>query len=138
MKNIIHILYFLIFLSIINPVHSESTKLLGIKTEEYGGNQYLVLEFNGPDVEYVTTERLSPPTLQIGLGNVNWDRGDFKKRTNLDPLVEYSVKVPVAWDLSPVTDRVDVRLSFSERPAFTVELKTNLPEAPRNLSLIHI
>ena len=79
MKNIIHILYFLIFLSIINPVHSESTKLLGIKTEEYGGNQYLVLEFNGPDVEYVTTERLSPPTLQIGLGNVNWDRGDFKK-----------------------------------------------------------
>ena len=136
MKNIIHILYFLMFLAITNPVYSEPTKLLGIKTEEYGGNQYLVLEFNGPDVEYVTTERLSPPTLQIGLGNVNWDRGDFKKRINLDPLVEYSLKVPVAWDLSPVTDRVDIRLSFSERPAFTVELKTDLPEAPRNIMII--
>ena len=89
MKNIIHILYFLSFLIIASPVVGEPTKLLGITTEEYGGNQYLVLEFNGPDIEYVTTERLSPPTLQIGLGNVNWDRGDFKKRVNLEPLVEY-------------------------------------------------
>ena len=136
MKNIIHILYFLIFLIIANPVFGEPVKLLGIKTEEYGGNQYLVLEFNGPDIEYVTTERLSPPTLQIGLGNVLWDRGDYKKRINLDPLVEYSVKVPVAWDLSNVKDRVDVRLNFSDRPAFTVELKTNLPEAPRNIMII--
>ena len=136
MKNIIHILYFLIFLIIVSPVVGEPTKLLGITTEEYGGNQYLVLEFNGPDIEYVTTERLSPPTLQIGLGNVNWERGDFKQRINLDPLVEYSVKVPVAWDLSPVIDRVDVRLNFSERPAFTVELKTDLPEAPRNIMII--
>ena len=121
---------------IATPVFGEPTKLLGIKTEEYGGNQYMVLEFNGPDVEYVTTERLSPPTLQIGLGNVFWDRGDFKKRVNLDPLVEYSLKVPVAWDLTAMTDRVDVRLNFSERPAFTVELKTNLPEAPRNIMVI--
>ena len=80
MKNINHILYFLIFLTIIDSVYSEPTKLLGVKTEEYGGNQYLVLEFNGPDIEYVTTERLSPPTRQIGVGNVNWDRGDYKKR----------------------------------------------------------
>ena len=136
MKNIIHILYFLIFLIIANPIFAEPVKLLGVKTEEYGGNQYLVLEFNGPDIEYVTTERLSPPTLQIGLGNVLWDRGDYKKRINLDPLVEYSVKVPVAWDLSNVKDRVDVRLNFSDRPAFTVELKTNLPEAPRNIMII--
>ena len=136
MKNIIHILYFLSFLIIANPVVGEPTQLLGINTEEYGGNQYLVLEFNGPDIEYVTTERLSPPTLQIGLGNVNWERGDFKKRLNLAPLVEYSVKVPVAWDLTSVTNRVDVRLNFSERPAFTVELKTNLPEAPRNIMVI--
>ena len=136
MKNKAHILYFFIFLIILNPVVGEPTKLLGIKTEEYGGNQYLVLEFNGPDIEYVTTERLSPPTLQIGLGNVNWERGDFKKRTNLTPLVEYSVKVPVAWDLTAVDDRVDERLNFSERPAFTVELKTNLPEAPRNIMVI--
>tara|TARA_B100001146_G_scaffold44702_1_gene38327 strand:+ start:328 stop:1935 length:1608 start_codon:yes stop_codon:yes gene_type:complete len=136
MKNIIHILYFLSFLIIANPVVGEPTKLLGITTEEYGGNQYLVLEFNGPDIEYVTTERLSPPTLQIGLGNVQWDKGDYKKRLNLAPLVEYSVKVPVAWDLTSVTDRVDVRLNFSERPAFTLELKTNLPEAPRNIMVI--
>jgi len=136
MKNIIHILYFLSFLIIANPVIGEPTKLLGITTEEYGGNQYLVLEFNGPDIEYVTTERLSPPTLQIGLGNVSWDRGDYKKRLNLAPLVEYSVKVPVAWDLTSVTNRVDVRLNFSERPAFTIELKTNLPEAPRNIMVI--
>ncbi len=136
MKNKYHIPYFLIFLMILTPLLGEPTKLLGIKTEEYGGNQYMVLEFNGPDVEYVTTERLSPPTLQIGLGNVYWDRGDFKKRVNLEPLTEYSVKVPVAWDLTPVNDRVDVRLNFSERPAFTVELKTNLPEAPRNIMII--
>ena len=51
-------------------------------------------------------------------------------------MVEYSVKVPVAWDLTSVTDRVDVRLNFSERPAFTIELKTNLPEAPRNIMVI--
>ena len=62
MKNKNHILYFLIFVMIATPVFGEPTKLLGIKTEEYGGNQYMVLEFNGPDVEYVTTERLSPPT----------------------------------------------------------------------------
>ena len=136
MKNITHILYFLSFLIIANPVFAEPVKLLGIKTEEYGGNHYLVLEFNGPDVEYVTTERHSPPTLQIGLGNVSWESGDYKKRSNLDPLVEYSVKVPVAWDLSSVKDRVDVRLNFSDKPAYTVELKTNLPEAPRNIMTI--
>ena len=31
---------------------------------------------------------------------------------------------------------MDVRLNFSERPAFTIELKTNLPEAPRNIMVI--
>ena len=136
MKNKIHISYLVILLIIASPLLSEPTKLLGVTTEEYGGNQYLVLEFNGPDVEYVTTERLSPPTIQIGLGNVSWENGDYKKRLNLDPLVEYSVKVPIAWDLTSVTDRVDVRLNFSERPAYTVELKTNLPEAPRNIMII--
>ena len=44
MKNKNHILYFLIFVMIATPVFGEPTKLLGIKTEEYGGNQYMVLE----------------------------------------------------------------------------------------------
>ena len=35
MKNKAHILYFFIFLIILNPVVGEPTKLLGIKTEEY-------------------------------------------------------------------------------------------------------
>ena len=54
MKNKIHISYLVILLIIASPLFSEPTKLLGVTTEEYGGNQYLVLEFNGPDVEYVT------------------------------------------------------------------------------------
>ncbi len=142
MKQKCHILHLFLALSLVCFITGAPTELVDIYIVDEADVYSVILEFNHPDVAYVTTEKFVPPTLKIGFANVNWTRGDFQIKTGVNPLYQYSIRKPVSRhaieDENKLgrTNMLEVRLDFNKVPDYTIELKTNLPEAPRNIMVI--
>ena len=142
MKQKCHILHLFLTLSLVSFIAGAPTELVDIYIVDEADVYSVILEFNHPDVAYVTTEKFLPPTLKIGFANVNWTRGDFQVKTGVNPLYQYSIRKPVSRHAIEdknklgITNTLEVRLDFNKVPDYTIELKTNLPEAPRNIMVI--
>jgi len=142
MKQKCHILKMFLTLSLVCFITGAPTELVDIYIVDEADVYSVVLEFNDSDVAYVTTEKFVPPTLKIGFVNVKWTRGDFQVKTGVNPLYQYSVREPVSRhaieDENKLgrTNALEVRLDFNKIPDYRVELKTDLPEAPRNIMVI--
>jgi len=142
MKQKCHILHLFLALSLVCFITGAPTELVDIYIVDEADVYSVILEFNNSDVAYVTTEKFVPPTLKIGFANVNWTRGDFQIKTGVNPLYQYSIRKPVSRhaieDENKLgrTNMLEVRLDFNKVPDYTIELKTNLPEAPRNIMVI--
>ena len=142
MKQKCHILHLFLTLSLVCFITGAPTELVDIYIVDEADVYSVILEFNHPDIAYVTTEKFVPPTLKIGFANVNWTRGDFQVKTGVNPLYQYSIRKPVSRHAIEdknklgLTNTLEVRLDFNKVPDYTIELKTNLPEAPRNIMVI--
>ena len=142
MKQKFHILHLFLALSLVCFITGAPTELLDIYTVDEAGVYSVILEFSDSDVAYVTTEKFVPPTLKIGFANVRWTRGDFQHKTGVIPLYQYSVRVPVSRhsvedkNMLERTNMLEVRLDFNMVPDYRIELKTDLPEVPRNIMVI--
>jgi len=142
MKQKCHILHLFLTLSLVCFITGAPTELVDIYIVDEPDLYSVILEFNHPDIAYVTTEKFVPPTLKIGFANVNWTRGDFQVKTGVNPLYQYSIRKPVSRHAIEdknklgLTNTLEVRLDFNKVPDYTIELKTNLPEAPRNIMVI--
>jgi len=142
MKQKIHVLYLFLTLTTVCFITAAPTELLDIYIVDEDGVYSVILEFSDSDVAYVTTEKFVPPTLKIGFVNVRWTRGDFQYKTGVNPLYQYSVREPVSRhaiedeNMLGRTNMLEVRLDFNNIPDYRIELKTDLPEAPRNIMVI--
>ena len=142
MKQKIHILYLFLTLGMVSIITADPTELLDVYIVDEVDVYSVILEFSHSDIAYVTTEKFVPPTLKIGFSNVRWTRGDFQIKTGVNPLYQYSVREPVSRHAIEDENRLgrtntlEIRLDFNKVPDYTIELKTNLPEAPRNMMVI--
>ena len=142
MKQKFHILQLFLALNLVCFITGAPTELLDIHIVDEADVYSVILEFNDSDVAYVTTEKFVPPTLKIGFVNVLWTRGDFQYKTGVNPLYQYSVREPVSRhavedeNMLGRTNMLEVRLDFNKVPDYKIELKTDLPEAPRNIMVI--
>ncbi len=142
MKQKFHIIHLFFALNLVCFITGAPTELVDIYTVDEAGEYSVILEFSDSDVAYVTTEKYVPPTLKIGFANVLWTRGDFQYKTGLNPLYQYSVREPVSRhavedkNMLERTNMLEVRLDFNKIPDYRIELKTDLPEAPRNIMVI--
>ena len=142
MKQKCHILHLFLTLSLVCFITGAPTELVDIYIVDEADVYSVILEFSDSDVAYVTTEKFVPPTLKIGFVNVRWTRGDFQYKTGVNPLYQYSVREPVSRhaiedeNMLGRTNMLEVRLDFNKVPDYRIELKTDLPEAPRNIMVI--
>ena len=142
MKQKIHILYLFLTLGMVSIITADPTELLDVYIVDEADVYSVILEFSHSDIAYVTTEKFVPPTLKISFSNVRWTRGNFQIKTGVNPLYQYSVREPVSRHAIEDENRLgrtntlEVRLDFNKVPDYTIELKTNLPEAPRNIMVI--
>ena len=142
MKQKVYILHLFLTLGIVNITTAAPAELLDIYTVDEAGVYSVILEFSDSDIAYVTTEKFVPPTLKIGFVNVRWTRGDFQRKTGVNPLYQYSVREPVSRHAIEDENKLgrtytlEVRLDFNKVPDYNIELKTNLPEVPRNIMVI--
>ena len=142
MKQKFHILHLFLALSLVSFITGAPTELLDIYIVDEAGVYSVILEFSDSDVAYVTTEKFVPPTLKISFVNVRWTRGDFQRKTGVNPLYQYSIREPVSRhatedeNMLGRTNTLEFRLDFNKVPDYNIELKTDLPEAPRNIMVI--
>ena len=142
MKQRIHILSLFLTLGMVCFITAAPPELLDIYTVDEAGVYSVILEFSDSDIAYVTTEKFVPPRLKIGFVNVRWTRGDFQRKTGVNPLYQYSVREPVSRHVIESENRrgrthtLEVRLDFNKIPDYKIELKTDLPEVPRNIMVI--
>ena len=142
MKQKFHILHLFLALSLVSFITGAPTELLDIYIVDEAGVYSVILEFSDSDVAYVTTEKFVPPTLKISFVNVRWTRGDFQHKTGVNPLYQYSIREPVSRhatedeNMLGRTNTLEFRLDFNKVPDYNIELKTDLPEAPRNIMVI--
>ena len=142
MKQNIHIQYLFLTIVTVCFITGAPTELVDIYTVDEADDYSVILEFSDSDVAYVTTEKFVPPTVKISFTNVFWTRGDFQLKTGVNPLYQYSVREPVSRhavedeNMLGRTNMLEFRLDFNKVPDYRIELKTDLPEAPRNIMVI--
>ena len=72
----------------------KAPELLDIYLSEEEKSYSLVMEFSAANFDYVTNETFAPPSVNLLLKNVKWKKGNFTKKTNQNPLYQYSINIP--------------------------------------------
>ena len=103
-------------------------ELLDIYTTENDLSYSLVMEFDGSEVNYITRELYSPPTITVLLKNVTWNRGDFTRESAHNPLYQYRVETYGDHNLVKDGRRVRVRMRFNSIPVYHVDLLSHDPK----------
>jgi len=117
------IIHLIIILILVHPVYPrEKQKLLDIYTIENDLSYSLVMEFDGPDVNYITRELYSPPTVTVFLKNVIWNRGNFTRESAHSPLYQYRLDIQGDKNLVKKIGNVRLRMRFNQIPVYDVEL----------------
>jgi len=119
-RFVIHIIFILALAHPRNVL--ENITLLDIYTTENNLSYSLVIEFDGPEVHYITRELYSPPTITILLKNVTWTRGNFTRESAHNPLYQYRVDTFGNNNLVDDGGRVRVRMRFNSIPVYHVDL----------------
>ena len=117
------IIHLIIILILVHPVYPrENQKLLDIYTIENDLSYSLVMEFDDPDVNYITRELYSPPTVTVFLKNVIWNRGNFTRESAHSPLYQYRLDIQGDKNLVKKIGNVRLRMRFNQIPVYDVEL----------------
>ena len=117
------IIHLIIILILVHPVYPrEKQKLLDIYTIENDLSYSLVMEFDDPEVNYITRELYSPPTVMVLLKNVIWNRGNFTRESAHSPLYQYRLDIQSDKNLVKKIGNVRLRMRFNQIPVYDVEL----------------
>ena len=86
----------------------ESPELLDVYISEEEKSYSLVMEFSATNFDYVTNETFAPPSVNLLLKNVKWKKGNFTKKTDQNPLYNYSVSIPRNDNQKEIKERLTV------------------------------
>ena len=98
-------------------------QLLDIYTTEKENSYTLVMEFNNGEFEYVTTETFAPPSVSLLFKNLNWDKGNFIKKSNLGPLYQYAVSIPRNNNQKEINKKLQLKVDFTRVPDYLVKIE---------------
>ena len=82
----------------------------------------LVMEFSGANFDYVTNETFAPPSLTILFKNVKWDKGNFSKKGDHNPLYQYSLQIPRNVNQKEVKERIKIKMDFTRVPEYKIKM----------------
>lgn len=121
LKQILKPYIYLIYASVL--FGKDIPQLLDIYTTEKENSYTLVMEFNNGNFEYVTTETFAPPSVSILFKNLNWDRGNFIKKSNLGPLYQYAISIPRNNNQKEIKKILQLKLDFTRVPDYLVKIE---------------
>ena len=121
LKQILKPYIYLIYASVL--FGKDIPQLLDIYTTEKENSYTLVMEFNNGKFEYVTTETFAPPSVSLLFKNLNWDKGNFIKKSNLGPLYQYAVSIPRNNNQKEINKKLQLKLDFTRVPDYLVKFE---------------
>jgi type II secretory pathway component GspD/PulD (secretin) len=121
LKQILKPYIYLIYASVL--FGKDIPQLLDIYTTEKENSYTLVMEFNNGNFEYVTTETFAPPSVSILFKNLNWDRGNFIKKSNQGPLYQYAISIPRNNNQKEIKKILQLKLDFTRVPDYLVKIE---------------
>jgi len=121
LKQILKPYLFLIYASVL--FGKDIPQLLDIYTTENENSHTLVMEFNKGNFEYVTTESFAPPSISILFKNLNWNRGNFIKKSNLGPLYQYGITIPRNSNQKEINKILQLKMDFNRVPDYLVKIE---------------
>ncbi len=121
LKQILKPYIYLIYASVL--FGKDIPQLLDIYTTENENSHTLVMEFNKGNFEYVTTESFAPPSISILFKNLNWNRGNFIKKSNLGPLYQYGITIPRNSNQKEINKILQLKMDFNRVPDYLVKIE---------------
>jgi|TARA_B110000495_G_scaffold15881_1_gene11363 type IV pilus assembly protein PilQ len=121
LKQILKPYIYLIYASVL--FGKDIPQLLDIYTTEKENSYTLIMEFNNGEFEYVTTETFAPPSVSLLFKNINWDKGNFIKKSNLGPLYQYAVSIPRNNNQKEINKKLQLKLDFTRVPDYLVKIE---------------
>jgi len=121
LKQILKPYLFLLYASVL--FSNDIPQLLDIYTTEGENSHTLVMEFNKGNFEYVTTESFAPPSISILFKNLNWNRGNFIKKSNLGPLYQYGITIPRNSNQKEINKILQLKMDFNRVPDYLVKIE---------------
>jgi len=121
LKQILKPYLFLLYASVL--FSKDIPQLLDIYTTEGENSHTLVMEFNKGNFEYVTTESFAPPSISILFKNLNWNRGNFIKKSNLGPLYQYGITIPRNSNQKERNKILQLKMDFNRVPDYLVKIE---------------
>ena len=100
----------------------KAPELLDIYVSEEEKSYSLVMEFSAANFDYVTNETFAPPSVNLLLKNVKWNKGNFTKKTDQNPLYQYSVNIPRNDNQKEIKERIIVKMDFTRMPEYKINL----------------
>ena len=100
----------------------KAPELLDIYISEEDKSYSLVMEFSAANFDYVTNETFAPPSVNLLLKNVKWNKGNFTKKTDQNPLYQYSVSIPRNDNQKEIKERITVKMDFTRVPEYKIKL----------------
>jgi type IV pilus assembly protein PilQ len=96
-------------------------KLEKIYASEKGKFHSLTLEFSADNFDYEIVENFAPPSLILSLKNVVWEKGNFNKKCDNEPLYQYSLSIPRDNNQKEKTKNVLLKMDFTRIPEYTIK-----------------
>ena len=121
LKQILKPYLFLLYASVL--FSKDIPELSDIYTTEGENSHTLVMEFNKGNFEYVTTESFAPPSISILFKNLNWNRGNFIKKSNLGPLYQYGITIPRNSNQKEINKILQLKMDFNRVPDYLVKIE---------------
>ena len=100
----------------------KAPELLDIYLSEEEKSYSLVMEFSAANFDYVTNETFAPPSVNLLLKNVKWKKGNFTKKTNQNPLYQYSINIPRNDNQKEIKEKLALKLDFTRVPEYKIKL----------------
>jgi len=99
-----------------------ASKLKDIYITEEKNSYSMILEFSGTNFDYVTNENFAPPSITLLFKNVDWDKGNFTKKCDQNPLYQYSLSIPRNSNQKEIDERLRLKLDFTRIPEYKIKL----------------
>ena len=80
------------------------------------------LQFSGTNFDYVTNEKFAPPSLILSFKNLDWNKGNFTKKCDQEPLYQYSINIPRNSNQKEIDKRLNLKLDFTRIPDYKIKL----------------
>ena len=96
-------------------------RLEKIYLSEKGKSHSLILEFSADNFEYEIDENFAPPSIKLSFKNILWNKGNFSKKCDNDPLYQYSLSIPRDNNQKEKSKKALLKLDFTRIPQYTIK-----------------